>query len=257
MECYPAIDVRGGRCVRLRRGDFGEETVFGDPLELAARYLEAGAPALHVVDLDAARTGEPENRDLVLRIARLAAPVPVQAGGGVRDADQAAALFDGGVARVVMGTAVVERPEVLRAVARAWPGRVLAALDYRRVRDGDEEGGGVRRVVAVRGWLSATGVELQELAERLGEEDLAGVVATDITRDGTLEGPDLEGLALLLGSCRHPVVASGGVGTLADLHALAALEREGRRLAGVVVGRALLAGAFSVEEALAACAPSG
>jgi phosphoribosylformimino-5-aminoimidazole carboxamide ribotide isomerase len=258
VECYPAIDLRGGQCVRLRQGDFGEETVFGDPLELAARFLEAGAPALHVVDLDAARTGGPGNRELVLRIARLASPVPVQAGGGVRGLVEAAALLEGGVARVVMGTAAVESPEVLGAVAERWPGRVLAGLDYRRVvAEGVGPAAGVRRLVAVRGWLSDTGVEVGELAARLGEYRLAGVVATDITRDGTLEGPDVEGLALLLASSRHPVVASGGVATLADLSALAALERGGRRLAGVVVGRALLSGALSVGEAVAACAQSG
>lgn len=247
MRCYPAIDVREGRCVRLLRGDFDAETVYGDPVAVARGYAAAGAEWLHVVDLDAALTGAPRNRDVVLAIAA-AVDVPVQAGGGVRDGAAAQALLAGGVARVVVGTAVAERPTLLAELAERYPGRVAAGLDHRR----DGEG---RRSVVVRGWIAPAGLELERVVERLSELPLAALVVTDVTRDGTLQGPDLAGLAVVLGRTPLPLVASGGVGSLADLEALASLSAAGRRLEGVVVGRALLAGAFTLEEAIAACGP--
>ncbi len=248
FRCIPAIDLRGGRCVRLLRGDFAEETVYGDPLAQALAYEAAGAALLHVVDLDAARSGQPsaENRAAVAAIVEGCA-VPVQLGGGIRDEGAAEAALSAGIARVVVGTAGVEDPALVRRLAERHPGRVLAGLDHRRT-----DGG--RRVVAVRGWVEESGIDLEDALAVLDGAPLAGVVVTDITRDGTLEGPDLAGYEAALSATSTPVVASGGVGTLDHLRRLAGLTTAGRRLAGVVVGRALLSGALDLGEALAATA---
>ncbi len=249
LELWPAIDIRAGKCVRLLRGEFSSETVYGDPLEQAEALVAAGASRLHVVDLDAAREGGSPNRQLVLRIAS-SAGVPVQAGGGVRDETAAAVLFDAGVARVVVGTVAVERPDVLVSMAERWPGRLLVGLDHRAAASPD---GTVRRKTAVRGWVGSGGLDLETALQRLEDLPLGGVVVTDIDRDGTGAGPDLEGLARVLALTRLPVVASGGIAGTSDLVALAGLGTGGRRLAGAVVGRALLSGALSVSEAVDAC----
>jgi len=249
MQLWPAIDIRAGKCVRLLRGQFSAETVYGDPLEQARAFVSAGASRLHVVDLDAARQGGSPNRRLVRRIAA-AAGVPVQAGGGVRDEDAAAALLDAGVGRVVVGTVAVEQPEVLARMATRWPGRVLVGLDHRAAAG---PGGGLRREVAVRGWVDSGGPELETVLRRLEDLPLGGVVVTDIDRDGTGAGPDLEGLAQVLAVTGLPVLASGGIGGTSDLVALAGLEGGAHRLAGAIVGRALLSGALSISEAVAAC----
>lgn len=248
FTCIPAIDLRGGRCVRLLQGDFSAETVYGDPVEQARAYEAAGAELVHVVDLDAARTGEALNAPVVAAIVE-ACSVPVQLGGGIRDEAAAEAALASGVARVVLGTAGVEDPALVVRLAERFPGRIVAGLDHRLV-----EG---RRVVAVRGWAEASGIELEDALGALAGAPLAGVVVTDIGRDGTLEGPDLEGCAAALEASELAVIASGGVGRLEDLARLARLEAGGRRLAGAVVGRALLSGAFSLAEAIGAssCAP--
>ena len=245
MDLYPAIDLRGGKCVRLVQGDYALETVYaGDPLAVAREFEGDGAPWIHVVDLDAARTGYPENRPVVAAIAD-AVGVPVQAGGGIRDEFSAEALLGSGVTRIVMGTAAVEDPSMVRRVAARHPGRVALGLDARR---GE---------VAVRGWTEGTGRGAEEVLARFQDAGLGAVIVTDIARDGTLEGPDLGGLASVLTATSLPVIASGGVGSLGDLRALAGLEAAGRTLAGAIVGKALHEGAFTVGEAMAACAPSG
>ena len=249
LELWPAIDIRAGKCVRLLRGEFSAETVYGDPLRQAEAFVSAGASRLHVVDLDAARDGGGPNRQLVLRIAA-SAGVPVQAGGGVRDEEAAAALLDAGIARVVVGTVAVEQPDVLAKMAARWPGRVLVGLDHRA---SVGPGGEVRREVAVRGWVTSGGPELETVLARLEDMALGGVVVTDIDRDGTGAGPDLDGLSRVLATTQLAVVASGGIAGSADLTALGGLGSAGRRLAGVIVGRALLSGAFSISEAVAAC----
>jgi phosphoribosylformimino-5-aminoimidazole carboxamide ribotide isomerase len=249
MECLPAIDLRGGRCVRLLRGDFAEETVYGDPLELARAFVEAGAPALHLVDLDAARGAEATNAAVVGQLLS-ALPVPVQVGGGVRDASRATALLDLGAARVIVGTWAVESPEAVRELAARHPARIAIGLDHRRA-----AGGGAAREVALRGWSEGGGTDVAEVLDVYAGSPLGAVVVTNIALDGTLEGPDLEGYAELLGRSTLPLVASGGVGTVADLVALRRLEVGGRRLAGAVIGRALLSGAMTIAEAVDACAP--
>ncbi|MDP9070635.1 MAG: 1-(5-phosphoribosyl)-5-[(5-phosphoribosylamino)methylideneamino]imidazole-4-carboxamide isomerase [Actinomycetota bacterium] len=245
MDLYPAIDLRGGKCVRLVQGDYALETVYaGDPLAVAREFEADGAPWIHVVDLDAARTGYPENRPVVAAIAA-AVRVPVQAGGGIRDEFSAEALLNQGVSRIVIGTAALEQPGLVRRVAGRHPGRVAVAVD---ARDGE---------LAVRGWTEASGVQLGQALSRFEDAGVAALVVTDISRDGTLAGPDVSGLAAVLAATAVPVIASGGVGSLTDLQALARLEAGGRRLAGVVVGKALYEGAFSVVEAVEALAEDG
>jgi len=245
MELYPAIDLRGGRCVRLWQGDFGRETVYGtDPVAVATGYQAAGARWVHVVDLDGARTGVPENRATVAAIAGAVHPsMYVQASGGVRDRAAAEQLAAAGVARVVLGTAALERSELVRELAKDMP--IALGLDVRG------------REVAVRGWAEGSGADILDVLPRFEDAGVAAVVVTQIAVDGTMAGPDLEGLARVLEGTAIDVIASGGVGDLADLEGLASLSAGGRGLAGVIVGRALYEGRFTVKEAIAACVPSG
>jgi phosphoribosylformimino-5-aminoimidazole carboxamide ribotide isomerase len=256
MELYPAIDIRDGGAVRLVQGDFDRERGYGDPLDLALRFASAGAPWLHVVDLDAARTGRPVNRAAVLAIAAAVA-VPVETGGGVRSPADVEALLAGGVRRVVLGTVALEDPDLVRSLAAAHPGRVAVGLDYRRGADGGTQ-------VAVRGWEQGSGRSVADVLGELEGAGLGAVVVTAIDRDGTLTGPDVDGLRQVLGATALPVIASGGVGSVADLEVLAGLSvvvpesSDGaRRLAGVITGRALVDGRLTVEEGVAACARFG
>lgn len=248
LALLPAIDLAGGRCVRLVHGDFSEETVYGDAVEVARAYVAAGAAGLHVVDLDAARTGEPANREVVAEILS-AVHVPVQLGGGLRDEAAIEAAITLGAARVVVGTAGVEHPELLAKMAQRYPGRIVLGLDHRRGATGRS-----RREVAVRGWQEGSGIDLLDALDEVAELPLGAVLITDISADGTLAGPDLEGYRLALANSALGILASGGVGSAADLAALADLESAGRVLAGVVVGKALLSGAITLEQAVAACA---
>jgi phosphoribosylformimino-5-aminoimidazole carboxamide ribotide isomerase len=255
MELFPAIDLRGGAAVRLAQGDFDREVGYGDPLVLAASFAAAGAPWVHVVDLSAARTGVPHERATLSRIVDIvgigAGTARVQTGGGIRRAEDVEAVLALGVDRVVLGTAALEDPGFATTCARRWPGRVAVGLDYVVGADG------VARALG-HGWAEGSGSEpsVGHLLSHWNDEPVAAVVATSIARDGMLEGPDLSGLGTLLESTALPVVASGGVAGLDDLRALAALVVDGRGLAGVIVGKALVEGRFSVEEALAACVPS-
>jgi phosphoribosylformimino-5-aminoimidazole carboxamide ribotide isomerase len=233
IQLFPAIDLRRGRCVRLYQGDFDQETVYGDdPVAVARSFAIAGAPWVHVVDLDASRR-DGSNKELVIRVADDAG-VPVQTGGGVRDGS----LLEAGVQRVVLGSVAVEEPDLVRELGERYPGQVAVGLDH--------WGGEVR----TRGWEEGSGLRLLDLVARLEGDHVAAFVVTDISRDGVLAGPDLDGYAELLAATAVPVVASGGVGTLDHLRQLAALEESGRRLSGVIVGKAIYEGAFTVPEAL-------
>lgn len=224
--------------MRLVEGDFARETVYGDdPVAVARDFERAGAAWVHVVDLDAARTGDPVNRAVVAAIAR-AVSIPVQCGGGVRSVQAAADLLESGVARVVIGTAAVERPALVAEVAERWPGRVAVGLDHR---------GGMLRL---RGWEAGGEVALAEVLPVALAAGASAFIVTDIGRDGTLSGPDLDGLAGVLAGTEGAVIASGGVGSLADLKALSALRGGGRALGGAIIGKALYEGRFGLTEAL-------
>lgn len=252
MDLLPAIDLRRGRAVRLTQGDFARVQDYGDPAALAARYIEGGARWIHVVDLEAARTGVPHERDALVEIVRLAraGAVDVEFGGGVRSEEDAEELLASGVTRVVLGTAALEEPALAGRSARRWPGGVAVGLDYRVAEDGTAE-------AQAQGWLTGSGRSVTELLELWADEPLGAVVVTEVARDGTLEGPNVEALAALLGRTALPLVASGGVGSTRDLYELAHVQAGGRSLAGAIVGKALVECRFSMEEALAACATSG
>jgi len=236
MDLYPAIDLRGGKVVQLTQGDFDRERIHGDdPVAVARAFVDAGAQWIHTVDLDAARTGEPLNRRLIAAIAG-SVDVPVQAGGGVRSLEDAAELADAGVARVVMGTAAMESPELVEAIAARQP--VALGLDVRG------------REVAVKGWQEGSGTDIADALRRLENVGASAVVVTQIAVEGLMGGPDLEGLAEVLRSTSLDVIASGGVGSLDDLIALDDLVVDGRHLAGAIVGTAIYEGRVPVDEAI-------
>ncbi len=241
-DLYPAIDLRGGHCVRLHQGDFDAETVYDDdPVRVAGEFEAAGAQWIHVVDLDAARTGTRTHLDQIRLMVR-SVSCKIEVGGGVRTADAAAELLDAGVERVVVGTAAVERPALVEELCHEYPGRIAVGLDAR----GNE--------VAIKGWVEGSGADLVTLAQRFEGVGLAALIVTEIGRDGTLEGPAFGQLGSVLAACGIPLIASGGVGTLDDLRALAQLRSGGRGLEGIIVGRAIYEGRFDVAEALASLA---
>ena len=242
MELFPAIDLLDGRAVRLYQGDYARETVYNsDPVAQARAFAAAGARWIHVVDLDAARSGTPRNRDVIAAICD-AVEVPIQTGGGVRSDEAADALFDAGVTRIVLGTAALEEPELVRRLAARHA--VAVGLDARG------------REVAVRGWEEGSGRDLLDVARGFADAGVEALIVTEIGRDGTLEGPDLDGLGEVLDATELPVIASGGVGSLEDIGSLDALRSAGRRLSGAIIGRALYEGAFTLQEALAIVAPN-
>lgn len=240
MDLYPAIDLRGGRCVRLHQGDFDKETVYGDdPVAQARSFADAGAAWIHVVDLDAARTGEPVNRPVIADIAN-GVTVPIQTGGGVRDDAAAEALLESGVARVVVGTAALDNPSWARSLAERYPGRVALGLDVRG------------REVAVRGWVEGSGRHLAEVAAEFDDAGFAAFVVTQINVDGVGSGPDLDLYAELLDTTETDLIASGGVGSVEHLRELVRLGLDRRPLTGAIVGKALYDGSIDIDDALAA-----
>ena len=231
-ELFPAIDLRGGRVVRLRQGDYADETVYGDdPLAVATSFVEQGAHWVHVVDLDAARSGDPVNRPVIATIAtRLAGRARIQTGGGVRTVADARSLAEAGVARVVMGSAAVASPELVAEVSAIVP--VAVGLDHRA---GE---------IAVHGWTEGSGRDLHDVVTWF--PTAAAFVVTDIARDGMLTGPDVDGLRDLATRTAIPLVASGGVSSLDDVRALATIPG----LHGVITGKAIYEGRFTVAEAV-------
>lgn len=237
MIVIPAVDVRDGRCVRLREGRSDAETVFShDPVAMAARWASLGGERLHVVDLDGAFAGAPKQTALVAKIVAAVAPVPVQAGGGLRDVAAVEAVLDAGARWAVVGTRAALDPAFLDDVCRRFTGRVIVAVDGR----GDR--------VAVKGWTEVSTLGVIEAAIRARDAGAAAVLYTDIARDGTEQGPNVDATAALARAARLPVLASGGVACVGDIAALAAA----RDVAGVVVGRALYTGAVRLDEALVA-----
>lgn len=229
---YPAIDLRGGQVVRLRQGDYSDETVYGDdPVAVASGFVDAGSSWIHIVDLDAAKSGDPVNRPIIQAVAAaVAGRASVQTGGGVRSVADAQQLADAGVARVVMGSAAVADPSLVAAASEVV--KVAVGLDHR---DGE---------IATHGWTQGSGLQLDDAYELFPTADV--FVITDIGRDGMLEGPDVDGLTRSAAVAGAPVIASGGVATLADISRLAEIPG----LGGVITGKALYEGRFTVAEAV-------
>ena len=236
MIIIPAVDLLEGKAVRLLRGDPTRQTVFShDPVQVARHWFQQGAERLHVVDLDGSFAGAPRNKDLVEEIVR-AVPIPVQVGGGVRDPETARVYLDAGVDRIVLGTIAVENEPLVGQFCARWPGRVAVAIDARH------------GTVTVRGWTRSTPLEAVGFAKRLEGVGIVALIYTDVERDGMERGVNLEATRDLARAVRVPVIASGGVASLADIRALLEIAHEG--IEGVIVGRALYSGSLKLEEAL-------
>lgn len=242
MLILPAIDLRGGKCVRLLQGDYARETVYDeDPVAVAKRFVEDGAEALHVVDLDGARSGAPENLETAERIAR-AVDVPIQFGGGVRTLETARSALQAGMHRVVIGTKLLDSPEFAEALFAALGDSVATGID---ARDGK---------VAVSGWTETSNVAAEDLAARMERLGARHFIVTDIARDGALLGPNLDLLRTVAEAVQGKVIASGGVSNLHDLRAIANAGL--KNIEGIIVGKAFYEGRFGVSDAIHAVASS-
>jgi phosphoribosylformimino-5-aminoimidazole carboxamide ribotide isomerase len=238
MLVIPAIDLKGGQVVRLAQGDPLRQTVYAvDPVAVARRWEDEGAPCLHLVDLDGAFSGTPQQLSVAADIIR-AVNVPVQLGGGLRNLAALEQAFGYGIERAVVGTAAIEDEEFLAAATRRFRGRIVLGLDARNGR------------VAVQGWAADTALLATALAARYAGHPLAAIIYTDIGRDGMLVGPNLEALGRMVRATNHPLIASGGIGALEDVKRIAALDPD--RIMGVLIGKALYEGRFSLKEAIAA-----
>ncbi len=240
MLLIPAIDLIDGQCVRLRQGDYADKTVFdNDPVAVASRWVEAGARRLHIVDLDGAKAGEPINADIVRIICEQYPELPVQIGGGIRDAQTVAAYLDAGVSYVIIGTKAVNEPRFIQQLCRQFGGQhVIVGLDAR----GDQ--------VATEGWLNVTELGLVDLARQFEQDGISSIIYTDINRDGMMQGANAENTNTLAEAIDIPVIAAGGVHKLDDLKQLA--RTTGCQLAGAITGRAIYEGSldFAAGQAL-------
>ncbi len=238
MRILPAIDLLDGKCVRLRRGDYNDVTVYSDdPAAMAADWVNMGAEGLHLVDLDGAKAGRPVNRDAIKAIADRV-EVPVEIGGGIRSVQTVSDYLDLGVSQVILGTAAIENPDLVLAAADLFPDRILVGID---VKDGKP---------ATKGWLETSDLDPVELAEKFADMGASGIIYTDISRDGMLEGANIEGLRSFAESISLPVTASGGVTSLDDVKAIAELEKSG--VDSMIIGKALYDGALELKDAIAA-----
>ncbi len=236
MILFPAIDLKGGKCVRLLRGDMDAATTFNEnPADQARKFEAAGCRWIHVVDLDGAFAGAPVNAPAVRAILG-AVKVPVQLGGGIRDAAGIAAWLDAGINRVILGTVALRNPDLVKQACRDWPGRIVVGIDARGGR------------VAVEGWAETSDVLAVDLAKKFADAGVAAIVYTDIERDGAMGGPNVEATAALAKASGIPVIASGGVSSLDDLRALKAHAGDG--IVGVISGRALYDGRIDLGQAV-------
>jgi phosphoribosylformimino-5-aminoimidazole carboxamide ribotide isomerase len=241
MDVIPAIDLLAGRCVRLYQGDYERSQVFSEnPVDVAQQWVDQGAAKLHVVDLDGAKAGKLVNLAAIEAIVQ-AVSVPIQVGGGLRDQSSVQQLFNLGVQCAILGTVAVEQPQLVQQLSSEFPGQIIVGIDARN------------GLVATRGWLETSQVLATQLAVQMAELGAAAIIYTDIHRDGTLSGPNLEALRELASVINIPVIASGGVSSVTDLLSLLALEPQG--VTGVIVGRALYTGDISLTEALRAVGP--
>ncbi|MEA5620607.1 1-(5-phosphoribosyl)-5-[(5-phosphoribosylamino)methylideneamino]imidazole-4-carboxamide isomerase [Cronbergia sp. UHCC 0137] len=241
MDVIPAIDLLEGRCVRLYQGDYDKSEVFNEnPVEVAKSWVEQGATRLHLVDLDGAKVGKIVNLEAIEAIVN-AVSVPVEVGGGLRDRSSVVQLFNLGVQWSILGTVAVEQPQLVQELCAEFPEQIIIGIDARN------------GLVATRGWLETSQVLATQLAVQMQEMGAAAIIYTDINRDGTLTGPNLEALRELCAAISIPVIASGGVSSVTDLLSLLALEPQG--VTGVIVGKALYTGDITMKDALRAIAP--
>lgn len=238
MEVIPAIDLLDGKCVRLYQGDYAQSEIFNDnPVTVARNWEEQGATRLHVVDLDGAKAGKSSNLAAIEAIVS-AISIPVQVGGGIRDREGLVRLLELGVQRGILGTVAVEKPELVTQLCQEFPQQVVVGIDARNGK------------VATRGWLETSEVQATELAQKMAQAGAAAIIYTDIHRDGTMSGPNMEALRELANSIEIPVIASGGVSSLTDLLSLLALEPIG--VTGAIVGKAIYTGDVNLREAVQA-----
>ena len=235
MEIIPAIDLLNGKCVRLNQGNYNEVTKFNsDPVRQAQDWESQGAKRLHLVDLDGAKTGEPIN-DITIKKIRKSISIPIQLGGGIRNVNRAKELLDNGIDRIILGTIAIENPDLVKFLSQEYPKRIAIGID-------SKEG-----IVATRGWIKESRITALELVKRLNDLELAAIISTDILTDGTLNGPNIKALRQVAELSINPVIASGGVGSIADLISLVDLENEG--VESIIVGRALYDGSIDLKEA--------
>ncbi len=243
MQLYPAIDIRGGKCVRLRQGDYNDETIFGDdPVEMALKWKEQGAEWLHLVDLDGAKEGRPVNHEVVKQIVTQTG-IPCEMGGGIRNDDSIRlAIEELGLSRVIIGTKALKEPDWFADACQRFPQKLALGLDARD------------SMVATEGWLEVSKVSAMELAKQFLEVPISAVIYTNIANDGMMQGVDADTLADLrtLAEMGLPVIASGGVTTMDDIHTLHKIAAEVPTLIGAIVGRAIYEGTIDVAEACAA-----
>jgi phosphoribosylformimino-5-aminoimidazole carboxamide ribotide isomerase len=238
MDVIPAIDILDGRCVRLYQGDYQKSEVFSeDPVEVAQRWYSQGAKYLHVVDLDGAKEGKPKNLKVIEAIAR-SIPMRVQMGGGLRDRASIISVLNSGVSRVILGTAAVENSQLIADICAEFPEQIMIGID---ARDGK---------VATRGWLTNSEIMAVDLAKRMADVGIAGIIYTDIHRDGTMQGPNIEALRQLAENVDVPVIASGGISSITDLLSLLSLESVGVK--GAIIGKAIYTGDIQLREAIRA-----
>lgn len=236
MLVIPAIDLKGGQCVRLKQGVMSEETVFSaHPEEMALRWFQGGAERIHVVDLDGAVRGRPTNTETIRRIVE-SVPIPVQLGGGIRDRDVLEAYLDMGIAQVILGTVAWKNPVFVRDVCAAFPGKIILGIDAKEGR------------VAVEGWTEETDLDPVQMARRFEGEGIWAIIYTDISRDGMGTGPNVDATGRLARAVDIPVIASGGIGDVSDVRRVLSLEKDG--VMGVITGRALYDGCLHLEEAI-------
>ncbi|MGK7925418.1 MAG: 1-(5-phosphoribosyl)-5-[(5-phosphoribosylamino)methylideneamino]imidazole-4-carboxamide isomerase [Spirulina sp.] len=241
MDVIPAIDLLEGRCVRLYQGDYDRSEIFSDrPVDVARRWEEEGATRLHLVDLDGAKKGQSVNGEAIAAIVR-GVSIPVQVGGGLRDREKIRRVLDLGVKRAIVGTVAVENPDLVGELCQEFPGQIVVGIDARNGK------------VATKGWLETSEVQATDLAQQMEDKGVAAIIYTDIHRDGTLSGPNMDALRELARSVQVPIIASGGVSSLTDVLSLLSLEPAG--VTGVIIGRALYTGDVSLREAVQAIGP--
>jgi phosphoribosylformimino-5-aminoimidazole carboxamide ribotide isomerase len=243
MLVIPAIDLKAGRCVRLYQGDMDQVTIYSDdPIATALRWQSEGAERLHVVDLDGAVSGTSVNTAVIEQICQTL-KIPVQLGGGIRNLDAVERVLSHGVSRVILGTVAYRQPEVVAAACQRFPGRITVGIDARAGK------------VAVQGWTEATELDASDLAKRCGDMGVSEIVYTDITRDGTEQGVNLDATLALAQAVSLPIIASGGVASLRDIERLAPLEPDG--IVGVIIGRSLYTGGVRLAEAIVVAKGAG